>query len=79
MTFLFSLQANTNSPDFKHKVGQRSLWLTDAPSWVLLELDRVEFDVQTQKSKQVKQHRGEHEHFILARRPKKNHLFNLKE
>ena len=80
MTFLFSLQVKTKSPNFKHKVSQHSLWLTDAPRWVLLELDRVGFDMQTQKSKQVKWHRGEHGHFWLGKKTKKkNHLFNLKE
>ena len=73
MTFLFSLQVNPKSPDFKHKVGGHALWLTDAPSWVLSELG-VEVDVKTQKSRQVKQHRCERGNFWLGRKTKKKSL-----
>ncbi|XP_030953904.1 protein OSB2, chloroplastic-like isoform X2 [Quercus lobata] len=61
---------NPKSPDFKHKVGGHALWLTDAPSWVLSELG-VEVDVKTQKSKQVKQHRGEESWKDLVQNPTK--------
>ena len=60
MTFLLSLQVNPKHPDFKHKVGGYSLWLTDAPGWILSELEGVEYDFQTPKSKLVKQHKGKH-------------------
>ncbi|KAK9999866.1 hypothetical protein SO802_019469 [Lithocarpus litseifolius] len=63
--------ANPKGPDFKHKVGGHSLWLTNAPSWVLSELDRVEVDVKTEKSKQVKQHRGEESWKDLVQNPTK--------
>ncbi|KAL4612057.1 hypothetical protein ACB092_08G171300 [Castanea dentata] len=59
------------SPDFTHKDRCYPLWLTDAPSWVLSELDRVEFDVKTQKPKQVKQHRGEESWKDLVQNPTK--------
>lgn len=45
-------------PDFKRKDGDISLWLDSAPKWVLSELEGLQFDVRSQKSTQVNQHKG---------------------
>ncbi|XVF00470.1 hypothetical protein REPUB_Repub04eG0003900 [Reevesia pubescens] len=42
-------------PDFKRKDGDLALWLGSAPKWVLSELEGLQFDVPTQKAKQVNQ------------------------
>lgn len=60
---------NPKHPDFKHKVGGYSLWLTDAPGWILSELEGVEFDFQTPKSKLVKQHKGDESWKDLVQNP----------
>ncbi|XVE48453.1 hypothetical protein DITRI_Ditri01bG0003600 [Diplodiscus trichospermus] len=46
-------------PDFKCKDCDLALWLDSAPKWVLSEIERLQFDVPTQKSKQVNQHKGD--------------------
>lgn len=46
-------------PDFKRKDGSRALWLDKAPKQVLEELSGLEFDVQIQNSKEVKQFKGD--------------------
>ncbi|KAM3741035.1 hypothetical protein ACB098_08G145200 [Castanea mollissima] len=68
---MMTMTLKPGSPDFTHKDRCYPLWLTDAPSWVLSELDRVEFDVKTQKPKQVKQHRGEESWKDLVQNPTK--------
>jgi hypothetical protein len=58
---------NPRYPDFTNKVGGQGLWLWSAPKWVLSELEGLKFDVQTQKSKQVKQQKGEHgKYFVFS-------------
>lgn len=40
------MQVTPKHPDFKGKVGGGlSLWLNDAPDWVLQKLNELEFDV----------------------------------
>ncbi|KDP27688.1 hypothetical protein JCGZ_19727 [Jatropha curcas] len=50
---------NPKHPDFKRKDGSMSLWLNRAPAWILSELEKMEFDVQVPRSKQVKKHKGD--------------------
>ena len=54
-------------PDFKGKVGGGlSLWLNDAPDWVLQKLNELEFDVFLPKGK-LKQLKGSQVCGILLR------------
>ncbi|KAJ0262692.1 Protein OSB3 [Hirschfeldia incana] len=58
-------------PDFKGKVGGAlSLWLNDAPDWVLQKLDELEFAVFLPKGK-LKQLKGEEFWKDLAQNPDK--------
>ncbi|KAL0889204.1 hypothetical protein Bca101_013187 [Brassica carinata] len=58
-------------PDFKGKVGGGlSLWLNDAPDWVLQKLNELEFDVFLPKGK-LKQLKGEEFWKDLAQNPDK--------
>ena len=45
---------NPKFPDFKRKDGSSALWLDGAPQWLLPKLEGLEFHVQIQKSKTVK-------------------------
>ena len=56
--YYFYLQLKPKYPDFKRKDGDLALWLDSAPMWVLSELEGLQFDVPTQKSKQVNQYKG---------------------
>lgn len=48
-------------PDFKRKDHSHSLWVVSAPRWVLPGLDGLEFDDPIDKTKQVKELRGDEE------------------
>ncbi|TQD98442.1 hypothetical protein C1H46_016043 [Malus baccata] len=60
-----------NYPDFKRKEGGHALWLEKAPKSVLSELEGLHFDVQIQKSKQVKESKGEDSWKNLVENPDK--------
>ncbi|XP_015581088.2 protein OSB2, chloroplastic [Ricinus communis] len=62
---------NPKHPDFKRKDGGVALWLNKAPRWILSELEKLEFDVQIPKSKQVKQHKGDANWTDLVGHPNK--------
>ncbi|KAF4393882.1 hypothetical protein F8388_018373 [Cannabis sativa] len=54
---------NPKYPDFKHKDGSQSLWLSSAPLWLSSKIKGLEFDVPTPKSKEVNGNKGEIVHF----------------
>ena len=60
LLLLLSKQVNPNYPDFKHKDGNYSLWLSSAPQWVSSQLKGLKFDVKIkiQKSNEGKASRG---------------------
>ncbi|XP_050218104.1 protein OSB3, chloroplastic/mitochondrial-like [Mercurialis annua] len=62
---------NPKHPDFKSKDGGLPLWLNMAPRWVVSKLEMVEFDAQSPKSKQVKQHKGDEYWTELVDNPNK--------
>lgn len=76
---------NPNYPDFKHKDGNYSLWLSSAPQWVSSQLKGLKFDVKIkiQKSNEGKASRGRDELWKdLLEHPEKwwdNRLKKLKE
>ncbi|XP_062077452.1 protein OSB3, chloroplastic/mitochondrial-like isoform X3 [Humulus lupulus] len=62
---------NPKYPDFKHKDGSQSLWLSSAPLWLSSKLKSLEFDVPIPKSKEVNGNKGDEMWKDLLENPNK--------